>query len=78
MLGQVRPRIGNKVINRNLDWFTGPKLLAASIKSPALSTILRAIELDPLTVADDPNYLTRIDSEPNVPAPIRAGLRALY
>ena len=58
--------------------FTGPKLLTARATSPALSTILGAVELDPLTVADDPKYLTRIGSETNVPASIRAGLRALY
>ena len=58
--------------------FTGPELLAASVKSPPLSTILGPIELDPLTVVDDPNYLNRIGSEPNVPAPIRAGLGQLY
>jgi 5-methylthioadenosine/S-adenosylhomocysteine deaminase len=58
--------------------FTGPKMLAASAKSPPLSAILGPIELDPLTVADDPNYLTRIGSEPNVPASIRASLGQLY
>jgi cytosine/adenosine deaminase-related metal-dependent hydrolase len=58
--------------------FTGPKLLAADAKSPPLSAIVGPIELDPLTVADDPNYLTRVGSEPNVPASIRAGLGALY
>jgi hypothetical protein len=58
--------------------FTGPKLLAASAKSPPLSTIRGPIELDPLTVADDPDDLRRIGSEPNLPAPIREGLRQLY
>jgi hypothetical protein len=43
-----------------------------------LSTILGPIELDPLTVADDPNYLRRIGSESNVPASIRASLGQLY
>ncbi|MDM0076009.1 amidohydrolase family protein [Variovorax sp. J2P1-59] len=58
--------------------FTGPNLQAASAKSPPLSTILGPIELDPLTVADDPHFLARILSEPNVPAAIRAGLPQLY
>jgi hypothetical protein len=58
--------------------FTGPTLQATSAKSPPLSAILGPIELDPLTVADDPNYLTRIGGEPNVPASIRAGLPELY
>jgi 5-methylthioadenosine/S-adenosylhomocysteine deaminase len=58
--------------------FTGPKLLAASAKSPPLSSILGPIDLDPLTVADDPQYLPRIATETNVPASIRAGLQSLY
>jgi hypothetical protein len=58
--------------------FTGPTLRAASVRSPPLSSILGPIELDPLTVADDPDYLRRIASEPNVPAAIREGLAQLY
>ena len=58
--------------------FTGPKLLATRAKSAPLSASLGPIDLDPLTVADDPNYLARIASEPNVPASIREGLRGLY
>jgi hypothetical protein len=53
-----------------------PRLLAAA--APKLSTVLKPIELDPLTVADDPNFLDRIEQQPNVPAGLRAALRNLY
>jgi hypothetical protein len=59
--------------------FTGPvrapRALTAS--APPLSTILQPIELDPLTVADDANFLERLLAQPNVPAPLKAGLRDL-
>ncbi len=57
--------------------FTGPDLFAARASVP-LSTILQPIKLDPLTVADDPNYLPIIAAQPNVPEAIRAGLAKLY
>jgi 5-methylthioadenosine/S-adenosylhomocysteine deaminase len=60
--------------------FTGstraPRVLAKS--APPLSTILKPIKLDPLTVADDANFLSQIRLQPNVPKPIRDGLSALY
>jgi 5-methylthioadenosine/S-adenosylhomocysteine deaminase len=74
---ELRPRLP---LNGPRD-FTGPvvarrgPLLAAA---PKLSTILKPIELDPLTVADDDNFLDEIEQQPNVPAPIKNGLRALY
>jgi len=57
--------------------FTGPKLFAARAAAP-LSTILQPVKLDPLTVADDPNYLPTIAAQPNVPEAIRVGLANLY
>ena len=57
---------------------TGPRIVAAKPSSTPLSTLLTSIELDPLTVADDPNFLHRIATEPNVPAAIRDGLALLY
>jgi cytosine/adenosine deaminase-related metal-dependent hydrolase len=57
--------------------FTGPRV-AAEASSMPLSALLTSIELDPLTVADDPNFLRRIAAEPNLPAPIRDGLAQLY
>jgi cytosine/adenosine deaminase-related metal-dependent hydrolase len=59
--------------------FTGPRLQALSLAAAApLSTVLAPIELDPLTVADDPNFLPRIAAQPNVPEAIRTGLAAMY
>ena len=59
--------------------FTGPKrAAAAAAAAPPLSTILKPIHLDPLTVADDENFLDAIEQQPNVPAPIKGGLRDLY
>jgi hypothetical protein len=43
-----------------------------------LSTILKPVELDPLTVPDDENSLKRIAEQPNVQAPLRTGLAELY
>jgi hypothetical protein len=34
--------------------------------------------LDPLTVADDRNFLEEIAKQPNVPEGVRAGLAQLY
>ncbi|MEJ8825719.1 amidohydrolase family protein [Variovorax humicola] len=58
--------------------FTGPAMQPVSLAAPKLSSILVPIELDPLTVADDRNFLARIAAEPNVPEAIRNGLAALY
>jgi hypothetical protein len=59
--------------------FTGAKRAgaAAALAAP-LSSILNPIRLDALTVADDEDFLDAIEGQPNVPAPIRNGLRALY
>ena len=58
--------------------FTGPKIISPKAAAPPLSTILKPIALDPLTVADDPDFLKKIASEPNVPDAVRAGLATLY
>jgi cytosine/adenosine deaminase-related metal-dependent hydrolase len=61
--------------------FTGPAKIARSSMQEAsqpLSTLLGPIELDALTVADDEDFLDLVESEANVPEPIRTGLRALY
>ncbi len=51
----------------NLAWRYGPNVF-----------LLKPIALDPLTVADDANFLDEIEHQPNVPTPIRTGLRGLY
>jgi 5-methylthioadenosine/S-adenosylhomocysteine deaminase len=58
--------------------FTGPRIAAARASSKPLSELLTAMALDPLTVADDPDFMHRIAAEPNVPIAIRDGLALLY
>lgn len=58
--------------------FTGPDTSAVRKVAAPLSTILQPIELDPLTVADDRNFLAQIASERNLPAAVRTGLADLY
>jgi len=58
--------------------FTGPRIAAARASSKPLSALLTSMELDPLTVADDPAFMHRIAEEPNVPIAIRDGLALLY
>ena len=60
--------------------FTGPRRapVAPAKAAPPLSAILKPVELDPLTVADDGMFLERIEAQPNVPAPLKNSLRGLY
>jgi len=60
--------------------FTGPDRAAGAPAraSVPLSSILKPIPLDPLTVADDEDFLDAIEAQPNVPPAIRNGLRGLY
>jgi hypothetical protein len=55
--------------------FTGadraPRVLARA--APPLSSILKPIQLDALTVADDADFLTRIALQPNVPTAVNTG-----
>ena len=56
---------------------TGPSLVTAAAAKP-LSEIIGPLELDGLTVADDPYWLETIDSERNLPDWLAPGLRRLY
>jgi 5-methylthioadenosine/S-adenosylhomocysteine deaminase len=60
--------------------FTGPARAGSGAARAAalLSTILKPIRLDPLTVADDADFLRAIEQQPNLPPPIKHGLRRLY
>lgn len=58
--------------------FTGPNTVAVRAAAAPLSTILEPVVLDPLTVADDRNFLTEIAKQQNVPEAVRAGLAGLY
>lgn len=58
--------------------FTGPERIAPVAASVPLSALLQPIELDPLTVADDPDFLAAIAMQPNLPVAVRDGLAKLY
>lgn len=60
--------------------FTGPERAPRALAKAALplSKILKPVKLDPLTVADDSDFLDLIEQQPNVPDPIKTGLRGLY
>jgi hypothetical protein len=58
--------------------FTGPDLAAPIAAAAPLSAILTPIALDPLTVIDDPNFLSEIAAQPNLPDAVRGGLAQLY
>ncbi len=57
---------------------TGPQLTLARASAPPLSTILEALPLDALTVADDVGFLERMTQQRNLPEPIKQGLPLLY
>ena len=56
---------------------TGP-LDKPEASAPPISSLLSPIQLDPLTVADDPGWLDAVSHEMNLPAYVAPGLRALY
>ncbi|MGC4097896.1 MAG: amidohydrolase family protein [Nitrospira sp.] len=58
--------------------FTGPARISPRAPSVPLSQLLQPIQLDQLTVADDPQFLTEIANQPNLPETIRTGLAQLY
>lgn len=64
--------------------FNGPRaftgLTRASTRAAAvpLSELLQPIVLDPLTVADDANFLTEMANQPNLLDQIRSGLSTRY
>ena len=49
----------------------------AAVSAP-LSTILKPVDLDPLTVADDEKFLEKIAQQLNLQTPLKAGLQGLY
>jgi 5-methylthioadenosine/S-adenosylhomocysteine deaminase len=71
---ELRPRLP---FNGPRD-FTGPKLTASRAPAAPLSSILKPIALDPLTVADDPDFLVKIENQPNLPDAMRNRLKQLY
>jgi cytosine/adenosine deaminase-related metal-dependent hydrolase len=76
---EIRPRLPYAGPND----FTGPSLAfrgpTADLEAAApLSEILGPIDLDPLTVVEDPDYLTQLAAQPNVPPAIRDKLSEFY
>ena len=59
--------------------FTGPKRVSPRAAAAPLSTILQPIALDPLTVADDPDFLSedREAAQRARPCPHRSGTALL-
>ena len=72
----LRPRLP---LNGPRD-FTGPQRVprGAKVAAKPLSELLEPIKLDPITVADDADFLTQIEAQPNVPEAVKKGLRNLY
>ncbi|MFZ5625263.1 MAG: amidohydrolase family protein [Gemmatimonadota bacterium] len=56
----------------------GPRLSMPFAATRPLSELLAPLDLDPLTVADDPTWFDRLEQQPNLPPGMAAGLRALY
>jgi hypothetical protein len=59
------------------EGFTGPVRGLERAAAP-LSEIIEPIVLDPLTVADDPSFISRIEAQPNVPSYVKTGLKIIY
>ncbi len=60
--------------------FTGPDRVPrrAAAAAVPLAELLEPIKLDAVTVADDADFLIQIEAQPNIPNPIKRGLRDLY
>jgi cytosine/adenosine deaminase-related metal-dependent hydrolase len=71
---EIRPRLP---LNGPGD-FTGPARVAPKATTRPLSSILAPVKLDPLTVADDPDFLAQIAAQPNIPKQVRTRLASLY
>jgi hypothetical protein len=57
---------------------TGPTDRRAAAVAAPISSLLSPVELDPLTVADDPTFLDHVAAEINLPDSVAPGLRRLY
>jgi hypothetical protein len=71
----LRPRLPS----RRGGGLTGPtRRLAAAAAAKPLSEILQSLKLDPLTVADDPDYLPSLAVQRNLPQFVKDALAAFY
>jgi hypothetical protein len=58
---------------------TGPRIDRSAVSAvEPLSAVLQPLELDPLTVADDGDFLDAVEQQRNLPTSVRAGLRGMY
>jgi hypothetical protein len=75
---EIRPRLP---LDGPRD-FTGPEVVpkraAARARAVPLSQVVKPVKLDPLTVADDADFLDLIEAQPNLPDAVRQNLRSLY
>ena len=69
----LRPRLRS----RHSRQLTGPTRRAAEAAKP-LSQILQPLELDPLSVVDDPDFLPALATQRNLPQFVKDGLSTLY
>ena len=69
----LRPRLRSRITRQ----FTGPRRAVAAATQP-LSQILEPLELDPLSVVDDPDFLSALAMQRNLPQFVKDGLSALY
>ena len=53
---------------------TGPRIDMSAVTAVPLSTALKPLELDPLTVADDRDFLDAVELQRNLPPAVRTGL----
>jgi hypothetical protein len=70
---EVRPRLRSA-----RGRATGPRIDRSAVTAVPLSTVLKPMELDPLTVADDDEFLDAIETQKNLPAAVATGLRGMY
>ena len=69
----LRPRLRSRITRQ----FTGPRRAVAAATQP-LSQILEPLELDPVSVVDDPDFLSALAMQRNLPQFVKDGLSALY
>ena len=67
------PRLRSRTTRK----LTGPTRRVAAAAKP-LSQILEPLELDPLSVVDDPDFLPALSTEQNLPQFVKDGLPLLY
>ncbi len=57
---------------------TGPDASPVMAAAAATHPVLAPIDIDPVTVVDDPHYAANLRGQANIPAPVQAALLAYY